>query len=125
MSSSGSGAESERAGSAVVNVVTKSGTNQWHGSAFYFLLDSSFGGAKPAFVGFNPSDRQRQFGGTIAGPTARNKMFLFAGYDEHIFHVLSVVQFGNGQTVVVPQWGTNLKACGLRDLRSRNWGTGL
>jgi hypothetical protein len=32
--------------------------------------------------------------------------------------VPSVVQFGNGQTVVVPRLGTNLKACGLRDLRS-------
>jgi hypothetical protein len=75
VSSSGYGAESGRAGGAVVNVVTKSGTNQWHGSTFYFLRDSSLGGAKPAFVGFNPSDRQRQFGGTIGGPTARNKMF--------------------------------------------------
>jgi hypothetical protein len=55
-------------------------------------------------VGFNPSDRQQQFGATIGGPTARNKMFLFAGYDQHIFHVPSVVQFGNGQTVVVPHF---------------------
>jgi len=109
VSSSGYGAESGRAGGAVVNVVTKSGTNHWHGSAFYFLRDSSLGGAKPAFVGFNPGDRQQQFGGTIGGPIQRNKMFLFVGYDQHIFHVPSVVQFENGQTVVVPQLGTNLK----------------
>jgi hypothetical protein len=106
VSSSGYGAESGRAGGAVVNVVTKSGTNQWHGSTFYFLRDSSLGGAKPAFVGFNPSDRQQQFGGTIGGPIQRNKMFLFVGYDQHIFHVPSVVQFENGQTVVVPQLAT-------------------
>jgi hypothetical protein len=98
-----------RAGGAVVNVVTKSGTNQWHGSTFYFLRDSSLGGAAPAFVGFNPSDRQQQFGATIGGPIQRNEMFLFAGSDQHIFHVPSVVQFGNGQTVVVPRLGTNLK----------------
>src|SRR6202051_419128 len=107
VSSSGYGSESGRAGGAVVNVVTKSGTNQWHGTAFYFLRDSGLGGAAPAFVRFNPSDRQQQFGGTIGGPIQRNKMFLFVGYDQHIFHVPSVVQFENGQTVVVPQLGTH------------------
>jgi hypothetical protein len=66
--SGGYGAESGRAGGAVVNVVTKSGSNQWHGSSFYFLRDSSLGGAAPAFVGFNPRDQQHQFGATVGGP---------------------------------------------------------
>ena len=57
-------------------------------------------------MGFNPSDRQQQFGGTVGGPIQRSKTFLFAGYDQHIFHVPAVVQFENGQTVVVPQLGT-------------------
>src|SRR5271157_235028 len=104
--SSGYGAESGRAGGAVVNVVTKSGTNQWHGSTFYYLRDSSLGGAAPAFVGFNPSNVQNQFGGTIGGPIQRNKTFFFANYDQHIFHVPAVVEFENGSTVVVPQLGT-------------------
>jgi hypothetical protein len=104
--SSGYGAESGRAGGAVVNVVTKSGTNKWHGSTFYYLRDSSFGGAAPAFVGFNPSDQQHQFGGTLGGPIQRSKTFFFAGYDQHIFNVPQVVQFNNGSTVVVPQVGT-------------------
>jgi hypothetical protein len=106
VSSSGYGAESGRAGGAVVNVVTKSGSNQWHGSTFYYLRDSSLGGAAPAFVAFNPSDQQHQFGATIGGPIQRNKTFLFAGYDQHIFHVPSVVEFENGSTVAVPQLGT-------------------
>jgi len=87
-------------------VVTKSGSNQWHGSTFYYLRDSSLGGAAPAFVGFNPSDQQHQFGATIGGPIQRNKTFLFAGYDQHIFHVPSVVEFENGSTAAVPQLGT-------------------
>lgn len=104
--SSGYGAESGRAGGAVVNVVTKSGTNQWHGSAFYYLRDSSIGGAAPAFVGVNPSNQQHQFGATFGGPIQHNKTFILASYDQHIFHVPAVVQFENGASSVVPQLGT-------------------
>jgi hypothetical protein len=103
--SSGYGAESGRAGGAVVNVVTKSGTNHWHGTTFYHLRDSELGGAAPPFVGFNPGNEQHQFGATIGGPIQRSKTFFFAGYDQHIFNVPAVVEFDNGQTVVVPQLG--------------------
>ncbi len=103
--SSGYGAESGRAGGAVVNVVTKSGSNRWHGTTFYHLRDSELGGAAPPFVGFNPSNEQQQFGATIGGPIQRSKTFFFAGYDQHIFNVPEVVEFYNGQTVVVPQVG--------------------
>jgi hypothetical protein len=103
--SSGYGAESGRAGGAVVNVVTKSGTNQWHGSTFYYLRDSALGGAAPPFLGFNPNDEQHQFGATIGGPIQRSKTLLFAGYDQHIFNVPAVVEFENGSTTAVPQPG--------------------
>lgn len=76
VSSNSYGAESGRSGGAVVNVVTKSGSNSWHGSAFYYLRDSSVGGAAPPFVGFNPSGQQHQFGGTVGGPIERNKVFF-------------------------------------------------
>jgi hypothetical protein len=103
--SSGYGAESGRAGGAVVNVVTKSGTNHWHGSTFYRLRDSELGGAAPPFLGFNPSNEQHQFGATIGGPIQRSKTFLFAGYDQHIFNVPAVVEFYNGSTSVEPLVG--------------------
>jgi hypothetical protein len=114
--SSGYGAESGRAGGAVVNVVTKSGTNQWHGNTFYYLRDSCFlkmqpqshcllGGAAPPFMSFNPNNVQHQFGATMGGPIQRSKTFLFASYDQHIFDVPRVVQFDNGSSVVVPQLG--------------------
>jgi hypothetical protein len=67
VSSNSYGAESGRSGGAVVNVVTKSGSNHWHGSTFYYLKDSEIGTAAPAFVGFNPGGAQHQFGGTIGG----------------------------------------------------------
>jgi hypothetical protein len=105
VSSNSYGAESGRAGGAIVNVVTKSGTNQWHGTAFYYLKDNSLGAA-PAFVGFKPASQQHQFGGTLGGPIQRNRTFFFAGYDQHIFHVPAVVEFLDGNTVVTPQMGT-------------------
>ena len=106
VSSNSYGAESGRAGGAVVNVVTKSGSNSWHGGAFYYLRDSSVGGAAPAFAGVNPINVQHQFGGTIGGPIERNKTFFFAGYDQHIYHVPMVVEFLDGSTTVAPQLGT-------------------
>jgi len=104
--SSGYGAESGRAGGAVVNVVTKSGTNHWHGGTFYYLRDSALGGATPPFMTFNPSNMQHQFGATLGGPVQRSKTFLYGSYDQHIFDVPRVVQFDNGSSVVVPQLGT-------------------
>ena len=105
VSSNTYGAELGRAGGAVVNVVTKSGSNHWHGTGFYFLRDSAFG-ATPPFVGFKTKDQQHQFGGTLGGPLKRNKFFFFAGYDQHTFHDPAVVEFDSGSTVVVPQLGT-------------------
>ncbi len=99
------GAEQGRSGGAVVNVVTKSGSNHLHGTAFYYLRDSSFG-ATDAFLAFKPHNRQQQVGGTIGGPLKRNKIFFFAGFDQHIFHVPNVVEFLDGSSQVVPQAGT-------------------
>ena len=105
VSSNAYGAEQGRAGGAVVNVVTKSGSNHYHGSAFYYLRDSSFGAADP-FLAFRPHNRQQQAGGTIGGPLKRNKIFFFAGFDQHLFHVPNVVEFLDGSSRVVPQPAT-------------------
>ena len=101
VSSNAYGAELGRAGGAVVNVVTKSGSNDFHGKAFYFLRDSSLN-AQPASVGFKPDDRQQQFGVTLGGPIKHNKAFFFAGFDQHVFHVPTVVRFGDGSAQLVP-----------------------
>src|SRR5579863_4314720 len=67
VSTNSSGAELGRAGGAVVNVVTKSGTNHWHGTGLYYLRDSGFGAAD-AFMTFKPHSRQQQGGATVGGP---------------------------------------------------------
>jgi hypothetical protein len=99
------GAELGRAGGAVVNVVTKSGSNHWHGTGMYYIRDSAFGAADP-FLTFKPHSRQQQGGATLGGPIKKNKIFFFGGFDQHYIHVPDVVEFLNGSMVVQPQAGT-------------------
>jgi hypothetical protein len=63
----------------IVNVVTKSGANQLHGSGFEFLRNTSFD-AKNFFDPAVETYRQNQFGGTVGGPIVKNKLFFFADY---------------------------------------------
>jgi Carboxypeptidase regulatory-like domain/TonB dependent receptor len=102
VSSNTYGAELGRSGGAVVNVVTKSGSNQLHGSDFYYLRDSSFGATHP-YLDFKPNDQQQQFGFTLGGPIQRNRTFFFAGFDQHIFRSPIVVRFLNGGSQIIPQ----------------------
>src|ERR1700678_2003268 len=62
-----------------INVVTKSGTNDFHGSAFEFLRNTDFDARNyfsPARGAFN----QNQFGGTFGGPIRKGKVFFFGDY---------------------------------------------
>ncbi|MGH9353294.1 MAG: carboxypeptidase regulatory-like domain-containing protein, partial [Terriglobia bacterium] len=64
---------------AVVNVVTKSGTNQYHGDAFEFVRNGAFN-ARDFFAATQDTLRRNQFGGTIGGPIKKDKVFGFFGY---------------------------------------------
>jgi len=97
-------AESGRAGGAVLNVVTKSGSNKFHGTSFYHLRDSSLD-ARGAVLDIKPSNTQQQFGFTVGGPIRRNRAFFFVGYDQHVFHEPTVVRFVNGASEVLAQPG--------------------
>jgi hypothetical protein len=72
-----------RNGGAVVNIVTRSGTNQIHGSAFEYFRNN----ALDARNFFNTSDQQKapfhnnQFGGSIGGPIVKDKTFYFLDYE--------------------------------------------
>lgn len=64
---------------AIVNVVTKSGTNDWHGSAFEFLRNDKFD-SRNFFDSTRGAFQQNQFGGTIGGPIIKNRLFIFGDY---------------------------------------------
>src|SRR6185436_18529437 len=72
-------AEFGRAGGAVISAVIKSGTNQYHGSAFEFLRNSRLD-AKPTFASVKQLFIRNQFGGTFGGPLNKDKTFFFGDY---------------------------------------------
>lgn len=66
-------------GGAVVNVITRSGGNQVHGSAFEFFRNADLN-ARQFFDGAKPPFQQNQFGAAVGGPIIHNKTFFFADY---------------------------------------------
>lgn len=80
----GFSAEYGRAAGAVINVVTKSGTNRFTGSAFEYFRDESLNARNPNLVAANrarPAGQINQFGGTFGGPIVKDKAFFFGAYE--------------------------------------------
>jgi hypothetical protein len=87
-------AEYGRAAGGAVNTVTKSGTNEFHGSLFYYIRDNELGARNPGSfrgviengvlttIAVKPDDRRQQFGGAVGGPIVKNKLFFFFSYDQ-------------------------------------------
>jgi hypothetical protein len=73
-------AEYGRAMGGVVNTVTKSGTNQLHGSVFYFLRSTGFDAHDP-YSSFNPTEHRFRAGGTVGGAIIKDKLFYFLSVD--------------------------------------------
>ncbi len=69
----------------VINVVTKSGTNEFHGSAWDFLRNDAFDARNYFRQSVTPL-RQNMFGGTVGGPVIHNKTFFFLAYQGYIQH---------------------------------------
>ncbi|MGI8653793.1 MAG: TonB-dependent receptor domain-containing protein [Pyrinomonadaceae bacterium] len=118
-------AEYGRAAGGVINTITKSGTNEFHGGAFFYDRDNKLGARNPfsfltvrqpdgtnQIVGLKPTDRRLQFGGTIGGPIVKDKLFFFFSYDQ---------QKQNFPAVAAPSSTTffNLTAANQTTLTSR------
>jgi outer membrane receptor protein involved in Fe transport len=118
----GFSAEFGRAGGAVINVVTKSGTNEIHGGGFEFFRDESLNANTPQlkasrFTRGLPNKRPplqiNQFGGRLGGPIKRNKAFFFFTYDgqrQQLPNFLDPVNFftqpANIQAPLLPKLNT-------------------
>ena len=66
--------------SGFVNIVTKSGTNNLHGSLYYYGMNNALN-AQPILTGPDPVLRQNQFGATLGGPVKQGQTFWFANYE--------------------------------------------
>ena len=77
-------AEFGRAAGGTVNAVTRSGTNEFRGEAFYFLRDDAFQAREPFYpkTADKPEERRHQFGAAFGGPIKKDKAFFFFNYDE-------------------------------------------
>src|SRR5208337_5405469 len=75
-------AEVSRTEGGVANIITKSGTNTFHGSLFEYLRNDAFDARNYfAATGPRPELRQNQFGGSVGGPIRKGKTFFFGDYE--------------------------------------------
>ena len=112
----GFSAEFGRAGGAIINVVTKSGTNNWHGSAFEYFRDESLNSNTPILTARGvkrPKSQINQFGGTVGGPIKKNRAFFFATFDGQRSNIPNIVDAPNFfaqtaaiQALLAPKMGT-------------------
>jgi len=86
-------AEFGRLSGAVINVVTKSGTNQFHGALFEFLRNNHLN-ARSFFQPSVTPLHQNQFGASAGGPVIHNKTFFFASYQGLRIRTASFVNSG-------------------------------
>ncbi|HEX4277079.1 MAG TPA: TonB-dependent receptor [Bryobacteraceae bacterium] len=81
------GAETGRSPGAVVNLIIKSGTNQVHGSAYYYNRNEALAANSPFAAPGSPKSelRNQNFGGSVGGPIRKDKTFYFLTYEEQKF----------------------------------------
>ena len=88
----GASAEVGRTNSGYVNVVTKSGTNSYHGESFYANRNGHLT-SPDAFGNDSSSNAQHQFGGAVGGPIQKDKLFFFAALEKNIVTIPYTVKF--------------------------------
>jgi len=74
-------AEFGRSPSGVINVITKSGTNDWHGQAFIFARPGAID-ANNGLTGLNPDFNRQEWGGEVGGPISKDKAHFLASYEQ-------------------------------------------
>jgi hypothetical protein len=115
---------------AVVSVVSKSGTNAWHGDGFEFLRNYNLD-ANDFFTHTTPLLKQNQFGGSLGGPILHNKLFIFGNYEGTRQNTTQVgtVDYVANTKELNGDWtdlytGQTVNACGAGGPANLNFDTG-
>ncbi len=99
----GASAEVGRTNSGYINVVTKSGSNQYHGAAFYSNRNGSMT-SPDAFGNDSSSNSQHQFGASAGGAIRKDKLFFFAAMEKNLVTIPYTVKFNTPTgNVTIPQ----------------------
>jgi len=79
--SDGYSAEFGRAMGGIINTVTRSGTNEYHGTAYWFFRNRSLNAPDRYALGYNAPEWRHQAGGTAGGPIKKDKLFFFTNFE--------------------------------------------
>jgi hypothetical protein len=88
---SGYSAEYGRSTGGVINAITRSGANSYHGDAFYLFRNEALSRQNP--LGQESLERQHQFGGSAGGPAVRDRLFFFGAAEQQFASFPRQVQF--------------------------------
>ncbi|HEV3041835.1 MAG TPA: carboxypeptidase regulatory-like domain-containing protein [Candidatus Angelobacter sp.] len=126
VNTNGYSAEFGRAGGAVINVITKSGSNGFHGTGFEFFRDRALNANDPIYdlqlasavaagrpVPLKPGYHFNQFGGNVGGPIVKDRTFFFFDYDGQRNNT------GNPILVTLPAPANAFQAAAVNYLASR------
>jgi hypothetical protein len=97
---SGGQAELGRALGGYMNVVTKSGTNAARGDLYGYFRDDAFNG-RNALSGTKLPMSQKQYGGSLGGPIARDRSFFFANAEQRLLDQTGLTTISDGNTAIV------------------------
>jgi len=121
-------AEYGRSAGGVVNAVTKSGTNQIRGQAFWYFRNSDWGAINPFSIkkvvvngcddcgSFSPEDKRHQFGGGVGGPIVKDKLFFFFSGDQQLRSFPAVATTGTPGALFVPLTTAELSTLSARGI---------
>lgn len=96
----------------VINTVTRSGTNEFHGTGFWFFRNRTLDARDP-FAPFNPSELRNQFGGSIGGPIKKDKLFFFLNTEEQLRDFPLVSSIINSNAILGSGPTATWKGCGV------------
>jgi Carboxypeptidase regulatory-like domain/TonB dependent receptor-like, beta-barrel len=130
-------AEYGRSAGAVINAVTKSGSNHFHGNAFWYYRDGDFSGFNPfaketilvngtaETVPVNPPDKRHQFGGDVGGPIVPNKLFFFFSADQQLRNFPGIATPSNPKAFFAPLSSSELATLASRGVTSMEANAGF